>query len=171
MIYHLTPEDIDTIKVVGDGRYNSARSRNIVDHQQGKQSSAQTDRTGVAAELAVAHSFGGSWNANIGMSDGQKGDVTLPTGETISVKSSLYPDARWVLVAPTQGEVKDDMVVFVVPETRSSNVVLSENMLIVGWLPAAKFNSLLQLTNVYSMTPGTKGVPVDKLWPIGFKRS
>lgn len=163
MIYHLTADDVRVIKEIGDGRYNAARSRNIVDQQQGDQSSALTDRTGVAAELAVANSFGGTWNKNLGVPDGQQGDVTLPSGETISVKSSLHPEAHWVLVAPSQGKVKDDMMVFVVPETRDTQ---PENMIIVGWLPAAKFNSLLRLTLHPSMTPGTKGVLRSELWPI-----
>lgn len=158
VIYHLTPEDLEAVEEIGDGRYNAARTRNIVDHQQGKQSSAQTDRTGVAAELAVANSFGGVWNKNLGVPDGQQGDVTLPNGKTMSVKSSLHANAQWVLVAPTQGAVKDDYVVFVVPE--------GENMDIVGWLPADLFNNLIQLTNHPSMTPGTVGVPRSELWPI-----
>jgi hypothetical protein len=81
---------------MGNARYERSRRSGIVDRKVGGQSNEETDREGIAAELAFCRYMNLYPPIDIGRYDDW--DCRLPDGRRVDVKSTIYPTGRLLSV-------------------------------------------------------------------------
>lgn len=96
----LSEEDIAKCKELASARFNSNRKSGITDRKVGKQSAEFTDLQGIGGEFAFCRIFGFNPDKTISprSSKTDKGDVILPDGTIVDVKTTHYKSGKLLAV-------------------------------------------------------------------------
>lgn len=92
MRVELSDLEFETARLIGKARYNNARSKNIIDRKESKQSNAQVDLAGACAEIAAAKLL--NVYPDLQLDQLSDWDIKSKNNFTIDVKTTHHQNGR-----------------------------------------------------------------------------